>query len=141
MSDSLVTPWTVAHQAFLCMELSRQEYWSGLPFPSPGDLPNPEIEPVFLMSLELAGRFFTTSAIWEALCPRIHSSYGQRNDSTPAVWALTTKLYGPLKLSHSGTRDTGQRAVKECFLWEDELDSRGCLVLDEEKAGERPLLG
>ena len=40
-----VTPWTVANQAPLSMGFSRQEYWSGLPFPSPGDLPNPEIEP------------------------------------------------------------------------------------------------
>ena len=40
-----VTPWTVAHQAPLSMEFSRQEYWSGLPFPSPGDLPNLEIKP------------------------------------------------------------------------------------------------
>ena len=40
-----VTPWTVACQALLSMGLSRQEYWSGLPFPSPGDLPNPEMEP------------------------------------------------------------------------------------------------
>ena len=40
-----VTPWTVAHQAPLSMGLSRQEYWSGLPFPSPGDLPEPGIEP------------------------------------------------------------------------------------------------
>ena len=39
------TPWTVAHQAPPSMEFSRQEYWSGLPFPSPGDLPNPGIEP------------------------------------------------------------------------------------------------
>ena len=39
------TPWTVAHQAPLSMEFSRQEYWSRLPFPSPGDLPNPGIEP------------------------------------------------------------------------------------------------
>ena len=46
------TPWTVAHQAPLSMELSRQEYWSGLPFSSPGDLPEPRIEP---MSLALAG--------------------------------------------------------------------------------------
>ena len=38
------TPWTVAHQAPLSMGFSRQEYWSGLPFPSPGDLPNPGIE-------------------------------------------------------------------------------------------------
>ena len=40
-----VTPWTVAYQALLSMGFSRQEYWSGLPFPSPGDLPNPGIEP------------------------------------------------------------------------------------------------
>ena len=39
------TPWTVAHQAPLSMGFSRQEYWSGLPFPSPGDLPNPGMEP------------------------------------------------------------------------------------------------
>ena len=40
-----VTPWTVAHQAPLSMDFSRQEYWSGLPYPPPGDLPNPGIEP------------------------------------------------------------------------------------------------
>jgi len=40
-----VTPWTVAYQALLSMGFSRQEYWSGLPFLSPGDLPNPGIEP------------------------------------------------------------------------------------------------
>ena len=40
-----VTPWTVAYQAPPSMEISRQEYWSGLPFPSPGDLPDPGIEP------------------------------------------------------------------------------------------------
>ena len=45
-----VTPWTVAHQVPPSMEFSRQEYWSRLPFPSPGDLPNPGIEPVSLVS-------------------------------------------------------------------------------------------
>ena len=44
VSDSLWTPWTVAHQPPLSMGFSRQEYWSGLPFPSPGDLPN-QLEP------------------------------------------------------------------------------------------------
>ena len=43
-SDSSATPWTVAHQAPLSMGFPRQEYWSGLPFPSPGDLPNPGIK-------------------------------------------------------------------------------------------------
>ena len=52
------TPWTVALQAPLSMEYSSQEYWSELPFPPPGDLPDPEIKPV---SPALAGRFFTTA--------------------------------------------------------------------------------
>jgi len=43
-----VTPWTVAQQVPLSMEFSRQEFWSGLPFPSPGDVPNPEIKPGYL---------------------------------------------------------------------------------------------
>ena len=62
-----VTPWTVAHQAPLSMGFSRQEYWSGLPGPFPGDLPDPGIEPTSLVSPALAGGFFTTSATWEAL--------------------------------------------------------------------------
>ena len=45
VSHSVVTPWTVAHQAPQSLGYSRREYWSGLPFPSPGDLPNPEIKP------------------------------------------------------------------------------------------------
>ena len=58
--------WTVAHQALLSMGFSRQEYWSGLPCSSPGDLPNPGIELPFLTSPPLAGGFFTTNATWEA---------------------------------------------------------------------------
>ena len=50
------TPWTVAHQVPLSMGFPRQEYWSGLPFSSPGDLPNPGVEPE---SHALAGGFFT----------------------------------------------------------------------------------
>ena len=45
MSESLATPWTVARQALLSMEFPRQKYWSGLPFSSPGDLPDLGIEP------------------------------------------------------------------------------------------------
>ena len=58
--------WTVSHQASLSMGFSRQEYWSGLPCPPPGDLPNPGLKPTSLMSPALAGRFFTTSTTWEA---------------------------------------------------------------------------
>ena len=50
----------IAHQAPLSVGFSRQKYWSGLPFPTPGDLPNPEIKPVSLASSALAGGFFTT---------------------------------------------------------------------------------
>ena len=56
------TPWTVALQAPLSMGFSRQEYWSGLPLPPPGDLPNPGIQPTSLKSPTLAGGFFTTIA-------------------------------------------------------------------------------
>ena len=57
-----VTPWTVAHEAPPSMEFSRQEYWSGLPFPSPGDLPVPGIKP----GSHTAGRRFTMWATRES---------------------------------------------------------------------------
>ena len=56
----LVTPWTAAHQATLSIGCSRQEYWSALPCPLPGDLPTS------LTSRPLAGGFFTTSTTWKA---------------------------------------------------------------------------
>ena len=62
-----VTPRTVARQPSLSMGFSRQDYWSGLPCGSPGDLPNPGTEPTSLMSPVLTGGFFTTSATREAL--------------------------------------------------------------------------
>ena len=55
MSDSCNSKWTVAHQASLPLGFPRQEYWSSLPFPSPGDLPNSGIKPT---SPALAGGFF-----------------------------------------------------------------------------------
>ena len=59
-----VTPWSVARQASLSMGISRQEYWSGLPFPFPGHLPHSGMKPVSLMAPALAVEFFTTSATW-----------------------------------------------------------------------------
>ena len=56
LCPTLVIPWTVAPQALLSVGFSRQEYWSGLPFPSPGDLPYPGIKS---LSPALAGGFFT----------------------------------------------------------------------------------
>ena len=66
LSCSVVTLWTVALQAPLSMEFSRQEYWSGLPHPPPGDLLNPGIVPASPTSPALAGGFFTTRDTWEA---------------------------------------------------------------------------
>ena len=57
VSNTFATPWTVARQALLSIGFPRQEYWSGLPFPPLGNLPNPGIEPT---SSALAGGFFTT---------------------------------------------------------------------------------
>ena len=53
-----LTPWAAARQAPLSMEFPRQEYWSGLPFPPPGDLPNPGIKPISLAAPTFAGGFF-----------------------------------------------------------------------------------
>ena len=58
--SSSATPRTIAHQSPLPTEFSRQEYWSGLSFPSPGNLPDTRIEPASAVSPALAGRFFTT---------------------------------------------------------------------------------
>ena len=60
-----LTPWKVAHQAPLSMGFSRQEYWSGLPCPSPGYLPDVGIKPTSLMSPVLTGQFFTTNTTWK----------------------------------------------------------------------------
>ena len=62
-------PWTVALQAPLSMGFSRQEYWSGLPFPPSGDLLDPAIEPASLSSPALAGRLFTTEPLGRPLLP------------------------------------------------------------------------
>ena len=65
-----VTPRTVARQASVSMGFSRQEYWSGLPCPPPGDLPDPGLEPVSPSSPAMAGRLFTTRATWQVpTCP------------------------------------------------------------------------
>ena len=63
-----MTPWTVARQAPMSMECSRQEYWSGLPFSTPRDLPHPGIKPASLSPPAFAGTFFTTVPPGKPLC-------------------------------------------------------------------------
>ena len=77
LSNSFGTPWTVAHQAPLSMGFSRQEYWNGLAFPSPGNLPDPGIK---LTSPALADGFFTTELLGKPLIN--------------LIWAHSNQLYG-----------------------------------------------
>ena len=69
------TLWTGVHQALLSIGFSRQEYWSGLPCPPPGDLPDSGIEPASLTSAALTNVFFTTSTIWEFYTPVVFSHH------------------------------------------------------------------
>ena len=87
-----VTPWTAALQTLLSMRFSRQEYWSGLPYPSRGDLPSPGIEPVSLISPALAGGFFTTSTTWKA--PE-DAQWDRKLPNFPASWAEPTSVCAP----------------------------------------------
>ena len=74
MSDSAV-PWTVAHQAPLPMEFSRQQYWSGMPLLTPWDLPDPGLKSMSPISLALAGVFFITIIAWEAPLQRLEKPH------------------------------------------------------------------
>ena len=82
-----VTLWTVACQALLSMGFSRQECWSGLPCPPPGDLPHSGIEFVSLTSPALAGEFFTISTTWEA------PVFCKVEDINAAGWRIFTHVH------------------------------------------------
>ena len=102
------TVWSAAYQAPLSMGFSRQEYWSGLPFLPPGDLPNPGTEPKSLMSSVLAGRFFTTSATWKALHylitkPKYNQELAHVSDRPAAIfrlWPVPNGNYSPHRFTH-----------------------------------------
>ena len=74
-----VTPWSVACKALLSMKFSRQEHWSGLPFPPPEDVPHPRIEPKSPAPLALAGRFPAINATWEALMRLVYDRGSVQN--------------------------------------------------------------
>ena len=92
-----VTLWTIAHQVPLSTEFSRQEYWSGLSFPSPGDLPNPGIKPLSLLSPALAGGFLTNCASWEVPC--VHAKSLSRVRLFATLWNVA--LQAPLSMGFS----------------------------------------
>ena len=92
------TPWTVAHQAPLTMEFSSQEYWSGLPFPLPGNLPHPGTEPVSAVSPALAGWFFTTEPpgnLWVNLikAPLFHQIEGFEKAESNVCFSLPMYIW------------------------------------------------
>ena len=80
LSLTLCDPWTVACQAPLSMGFSRQEDWNVLLCPPPGDLPDPGIEPMSLMSLALASRFFTTSKKVRRVLSNTEYGWGRNNE-------------------------------------------------------------
>ena len=89
---------TIAHQAPLSIEFSGQEYWSGLSFPSPGDLPNSGIKPVSLLFPALVGGFFTTSTTWEAESNNTHGNLKLQNITqwlfpTYICWNINNQSY------------------------------------------------
>ena len=86
------TLWTIACQSPLSVGFSKQEYWSGLPFPLPGDLPNLGIKLVSLIFPALAGRFFITSITWEALSPSWVSAQGKSQPSCSSQGSLMDHL-------------------------------------------------
>ena len=88
LCPTLATPWTVAHQVPLSLGFPRQEYWSGLPLPSPRDLPDPGIEP---MSPALADGFFTNRAPGKPF-PKA-GNWGQLHDS-PLSFIKNICLFG-----------------------------------------------
>ena len=101
------TRGTIAGQAPLLLGFSRQEYWGGLPFPSLGDLPNPEIKSLCPASPVLAGRFFTASASWEA-----PGHYDQ--DQIPNLqmaWVKPAWSYGILKVGKGWNDGLAQKIM------------------------------
>ena len=107
VSNSFPTQWTVAHQAPLSMGFSRQEYWTGLPCPPPGNLADPGIKPVPLMSLGLAGnRKSWTSSVSlktrKSTSPvkgALPTARGRRTPLYPQGWEFRAKM--PLETPYS----------------------------------------
>ena len=117
-----MTQWTVAHQPPLSIGVSMQEYWSGLPYPPPGNLPDPGIKPVSLMSPVLAGRFFTTSTTWEAprkTCSDLHWSLLNMDTPKLKFWSgflpQTGRQLGKCLEYYSGNSEILGQKINESF--------------------------
>ena len=92
VSDSIGTPWTVASQPSLPMGFSRQEYWSGLPFPSPGDLPNPGIKPGFpTLQCGFGVLFFHLWFLLLVLSAIYSEENANQDNSLKPIWVQQTR--------------------------------------------------
>ena len=102
VSDSLWPPWIGAYQAPLSMEFFRQEYWGGLPFPSPGDLPDPGFKPESFASPALVGSFFTTEPPGKPDNTYIHQIYDLMDtwDFMEPFWSCEWCLFSALMGAH-----------------------------------------
>ena len=118
MSDSSANPQTIAHKAPLSMGFSRQIYWSGLPFPSPGDLPDPGIEPQVSY---IAGRYcLNHQSTYSHLAGFIyfHSSNITVAVNTPRDQILVSRHYPPIKEIRVPCRDCWfQHLSRENMIW------------------------
>ena len=127
-----MTLWTETCQAPLSMEFSRQEYWSGLPCPSPGDLPDPGIEPSTLTSPALASGFFTTSASpkgMEAQGTRGLSAYN--NAELAGLLGASNQLSLIHSLTHSSVTLSTSWVLTTCRTLFKALDIPSSLHPDE----------
>ena len=126
---TFVTQWIIAHQAPLPMGFSRQEYWSGLPFPSPGDLPDPGIEPwsPALQAVSfIVGRFFT---YWVY--------YIQNNISVSVTSDNKLSFLAPRFVRLGAVFSAGHTGTQDDFL----VDVRTGQVQDSSPSHVNPLLG
>ena len=124
MSDSFTTPWTIALQAPPSMGFSRQKYWGGLPFPSPGDLPDPEIEPS-CPTLQAGSLPFKLSREAQFIYPRSSelNSNLREGDSPggPLVKNLPSKAEDGSSIPGQGTKTL--RAMEQLSIWATTRDS------------------
>ena len=128
VSDSFATPWIVAHQVPLSMGFPRQEHWSGLPFPSPGDLPDPGIEPT---SLALTVWFFTAEppgnhlfiSTQSELCDNYGPEYTTQSKSDVGItvshmvqWTIFYHITVLNTTTHYISTESNKSWIKECGL-------------------------
>ena len=120
------------------MRFSRQEYWSGLPCPPPGDLPDPGIKPKSLMPPGLAGGFLTTSATWEApetpACLRL-SENSLIWDSLRLIFSRTSRTWPGARSSSQNREVAGTRRPNKEVSGDEERTSRRGHRLSREQSG------